>query len=423
METHIEVSPEILNWILTGARPGSLPGHVVAALHAWARREKTPTFGEIEEMSRATGVPPGYFFLETPPKEDLSFVTWRAVDSPLLEKPSRELIDVVYHMKDIREWMHGHLVLDGYSGPDYVGSFAGDVPVEELARRAREELGLEPDWCARSRSVADSFGTLRKAVSAAWTVVMSGASAGEDLSRRLDIREFRALTLVDAHAPLVFLNANDTPEGMLFALAHGFAHVCAGENSLMNDRCGTVPPRRHAESADRDGRFETEALCRKVALELLVPRSLLVPEWTERVRGHAPRRIPARGSGDASDGPVLRLASLFHCGPSVVAGQAYACGLLSREAARGIVLCSNTGHADHSADLPSEGGSADEPGVAVGGRDRLAAAAEGIDRRFLLMLAGSVGEGRTFWTDACRLAGTDGRTFSELVSRAERGEL
>ena len=68
--------------------------------------------------------------------------------------------------------------------------------------------------------------------------MMSGI-VGNNTHRPLDVEEFRALSVIDAYAPLIFINSNDSINGRLFSLLHEFSHICIGENSLFNDRYST----------------------------------------------------------------------------------------------------------------------------------------------------------------------------------------
>ena len=57
----------------------------------WLDGTKTPTFKQIEDFSKKSNIPLGYFFLETPPVEQLQLLDYRTVDSIHLANPSRNL--------------------------------------------------------------------------------------------------------------------------------------------------------------------------------------------------------------------------------------------------------------------------------------------------------------------------------------------
>ncbi len=65
-------------------------------------------------------------------------------------------------------------------------------------------------------------------------VIMLNGIVGANTHRGLSIDEFRAFTLIDDFAPLIFINATDSKAGLLFSLIHEFVHIGIGANSLFN---------------------------------------------------------------------------------------------------------------------------------------------------------------------------------------------
>ena len=95
MQVNVNISPDVLDWVMTHTRLDRLPVQIAEYLRLWSNGEKSPTFNQIEKTSRATGIPLGYFFLKTPPKEDLPLVEYRTVDSAALDNPSRDLCIII----------------------------------------------------------------------------------------------------------------------------------------------------------------------------------------------------------------------------------------------------------------------------------------------------------------------------------------
>ena len=62
MQVNVDVSHEIINWLMAHVQIDSLPRQIQEYLHLWSAGKKTPTFNQIERTSRATGIPLGYFF-------------------------------------------------------------------------------------------------------------------------------------------------------------------------------------------------------------------------------------------------------------------------------------------------------------------------------------------------------------------------
>src|SRR5699024_637932 len=76
---------------------------------------------------------------------------------------------------------------------------------------------------------------LRNKLSQRGITVMQNGIALNNTHRPLDLNEFRAFTLVDEYAPLIFINTLDSNNGKTFSLLHEVAHVFLGINSLYND--------------------------------------------------------------------------------------------------------------------------------------------------------------------------------------------
>src|SRR5699024_763144 len=89
--------------------------------------------------------------------------------------------------------------------------------------------------------------------------VMQNGIALNNTHRPLDLNEFRAFTLVDEYAPLIFINTLDSNNGKTFSLLHEVAHVFLGINSLYND---------DFQQTEKDINA-TEILCNKIAGELI----------------------------------------------------------------------------------------------------------------------------------------------------------
>ena len=389
MQTSVNVSSEILNWVIAHVQMNSLSNQIVDYLNSWAKGEKKPTFNQVEKVSKATGIPLGYFFLEHPPKEDLSFVEYRTLDSVQLDNPSRNLIDVMHDMDLVQQWMHDYLVSEGASKVEYIGIFQKDTPYAVLAQKARDLLGLPIEWYAYSKTAEDSFNTIRKSISDAGTVVMMSGIVGNNTHRPLSIDEFRAFTIIDEYSPLIFINSNDSTNGKLFSLLHEFSHICIGENSLFNDRYNDGQRVRKAET-----------LCNAVAAEILVPQEIFVREWKKNIQENEQERV------------ISILAHIFKCGTTVIARKAYDNGFIKYELYQKVARLAVQLYNDRRRRLKEQG---------EGGGDYYRTAASRIDRRFFRLLVSSVHEGKTLYSDAFRLTNTNRSTFTNLVESVGGG--
>lgn len=388
MQVKVNVSDEIIDWLMAHVKMDSLPGRIQEYLYLWSAGKKTPTFNQIERTSKATGIPLGYFFLQTPPEEDLAFADYRTVDSAALENPSRNLIDVVHDMEFVQEWTRNHLISEGASAIPFVGAFRQQVDNLAFADSVRRILNLPDNWFRKTRTAEDSFRLIRTAVSDSGVVVMMSGIVGNNTHRPLDIDEFRAFTIVDDYAPLIFINSNDSINGRLFSLLHEFTHICIGENSLFNDRYGIGGKVKRAET-----------VCNAVAAEIMVPQALFTGEWHSAVNDMNEEQA------------IAALAGHFKCGITVIARKALDNGFIDSPLYEKTAQLAVRLYNDNRKKQKNEDS----------GGDFYRTAASRIDRRFFEMLLNSVAEGKTLYSDAYRLTNTNRSTFATLTENAGGG--
>lgn len=379
----VHIAPNMLEWILQQTQNVKLSDKVARYLQSWVNGEKEPTFSQIEQVSKNTGIPLGYFFLKEPPKEDLSIIEYRTVDSIELGQPSRNLIDTLYDMKQIQNWMHDTILSDDDVPLNFVGSLKNETSAKEFANKVRGILELEKKWYERVRDEKDSFKYLREKISAAGVIVMLNGIVRSNTHRVLNINEFRAFTLIDAYVPLIFINSQDSNSGKVFSLAHEFAHICIGENSLFNAQEG---------SSNFVNRKET--LCNAVAAELLVPQEAFCELWESQI-------------SDDWERIVENLAKEFKCSLTVIARRAYDNDFIELEQYR---------HVAEKAKRFSKKKEKNSPGG-----DYYRNISNKIDHRFLETLANSVKEGRTAPTEAFQLTNTNYDSFTKLVDNVLEG--
>lgn len=387
MRVDVTVSKDILDWVISRIRMEDISTTVAQRLLQWYNGEKTPTFNQVEEASRATGIPLGYFFLTIPPKEELPLLDYRTVDSLELQKPSRNLVDTIHNMEQIQEWAKEELVRSGASVLPFVGSLKNSNQTSQFVSKVRALLGLSIDWFTSSKTPDDSFRHIRSRISDAGVIVMMNGIVGNNTHRPLAIDEFRAFALVDNYAPLVFINSNDSISGRLFSLLHELVHILIGKNSFYNDRYsahGQVNP--------------AETICNAVAAEILVPDTLFVSKWNETI------------TQNDAEAAITSLARFFKCGTTVIARKALDHGFITKQLyAKVAQLAVQMYDELRKKAKESSGG------------DFYKTAVSRIDQRFFRMLVGSVAEGRTLHSEAFRLTNTTRSTFHELREQAGGG--
>ena len=74
MKMNISISKVVLDWVIRTAELNEVANNKIELLRAWRSGSKTPTFNQVESMSKTLNIPLGYFFLEQPPIEDCFIV-------------------------------------------------------------------------------------------------------------------------------------------------------------------------------------------------------------------------------------------------------------------------------------------------------------------------------------------------------------
>lgn len=382
MRYDVDISKNILNWLLSNLDPEKTNPGVLETLNEWKNEQKKPTYNKVLEISRSTGIPLGYFFLETPPKEDLSFVNYRTINSTELKTPSRELKTIMLDMELIQDWIRNQLISDGESKNLYVNSLKSN-DITALAQKVRKELNIKTDWFKYLRTSDEPFKMFRTAISDSGVVVMSNSIVRNNTSKLLSIDEFRAFALIDDYAPLIFINTNDSANGKLFSLLHEYVHIGLGENSVYNDRC----------SCSFDVKT-TETICNKVSAEILVPQEIFIKQWTAQ-------------NSQEIDEIIKNLSKFFKCGTTVIARKALENNYIDSKTYYSIAQNAVSNYKKNKS-----GGGSFYRGLNAK-----------IDSNFLNLLFNKVEQGKTLYTEAFRLTNTNRKTFNELKTRFEGGLL
>lgn len=379
--TTVNINPDIIKWILEKVQLGSVDSPVLETLKLWQSGEKAPTLKQLESISKKVNMPFGYFFLKTPPIEECKIVEYRTIESIEISEPSRNLIDTVDQMTDIQDWMREYLIENGGNELAYVARCNESSETEYIADDIRKSLGLQVEWYLREKTSTDLFKYLRTQYEHIGILVMMNGVVGQNTHRKLNINEFRAFTLIDKYAPLIFINACDTEAGKIFSMLHELAHIWLGTESFYNDKYGNY-----------QGVTKEEQKCNAVAAELLVPNLVFKQKWL------------------AMDSVTMEkfedLSKYFRCSKSVILRRALHNAYINNKDYESIakVLAK-----EYEAWEVLKGNKKS------GGGDYYKTMNSRLDTRLLKALTSSTKEGRTQYTEAYRLTNTNRATFSKLV--------
>lgn len=373
----VDIKPGMLEWISRQYEFNNLDMNLQKRLNNWLNGSQKPTFAQLQEICKKLHIPVGYLFLDTPPNEKLDILEYRTIKSEGIAEISNNLQDTVTEMEMIQDWMKQYL-LENDHGPFPYG--IKNMNKGEIVKSLYVDAGIPVRWFEKCSDVRDAFAYFREFFSALGITIMMNGVVGNNTHRKLSLDEFRAFTLFDDYAPLIFINGADSYNGKLFSLLHEVAHVWCGKDNLYND----VPGGSHHVSA-------LEKVCNAVAAEILVPNNIFKQEWQRNyVENHVTRTIEDT-------------AKFFRCGPMVITRRAYNNHFITYADYLKItkILCDSFKVSQHQ----------------DGGGNYYNTIKTRIDHRFFQCLANSVQRGTTPYTTAFRLTHTNRSTYDVLLHR------
>lgn len=375
--TRAPVKPEMLRWAIERARmsPEDLSARF-KKLEEWLQGEVQPTLKQLDAFANAVHVPIGYLFLPEPPQEQLPIPDFRTVAGRQLERPSPNLLEIIYACQERQSWYADFARL--YQEPElpFVGSATLDTAPDVVAANIRETLGFSIEERRDCATWTDALRLFVRQADNAGILVMISGIVFSNTNRRLDVDEFRGFAMVDRRAPLVFINGADSKAAQMFTLAHELAHIWLGASALSN-----------ASAAPVAGFRREEVWCNKVAAELLAPLDAVQAEM-----------VPNEPLSDM----LQRLARHFKVSTLVVLRRLLDAGHLTRpefDAAWQVEL-------DRIREI-SQGTS--------GGGNFYRTTLSRVSHRFTKALVVSTLEGQTLYRDAFRMLGVKKtETFNNL---------
>lgn len=379
---NVNIQPEILTWVLKQTQEEKIGRKLMNNIIQWLNGTKTPTFNQIEDLSKKSNIPLGYFFLMKPPIEQLELLNYRTIDSIETNNPSRNLIDTIREMENIQNWMKSYREDLGYDILKFVGSMKGITDAKLIADDIRKTLDIATNWYESFGDMRTSFNYIRGILEQTGVLVMMSGIVGKNTHRALKINEFRAFAMTDNLAPLIFINSTDSLGAKLFSLLHELVHIWIGEDDLYNDRYNGT-----------DSVRTTEVICNAVAAEILVPNHEFLDKWNEK-KDIIDRDIVVL---------ISELAKYFHCGESVIARKALDNKKIDKTIYREIMNDIFEKYIETKENSASTGGNYYNT---MGTR---------LDGCFVRAICESINMGRTSFTEAYRLTNTSKKTFSNVA--------
>lgn len=269
-----KLNPEVLEWAVR--RSGLSDEQILKAFPkypSWLDGSWKPTVKQLRDFAGKTHVSVSELFADALPDYALQIADFRTVDDAPTHDPSPELFDTIDAMLNRQDWMKGYFLHEGFGPIDFVGSYT-DAPLsnetkDRIVSDLHALLGLDDDWAASCRGVADALKVLKDRIEATGISVVINGVVNDNTHRVLDVSEFRGFVLSDRIAPIVFINGRDTKSAQLFTLIHELCHLAFFQTGVSN-----APD-------DEDTDIAMERFCNAVAADFLVPTSILANRWEE----------------------------------------------------------------------------------------------------------------------------------------------
>jgi len=263
----VAVNPELIRWAIRRAAADDWIEKRFPMVTKWLGNETRPTLKQLEQFAKATSTPIGYFFLPTPPEIKLPIPHYRTIGDTRAAKPSVNLLDTIFTMQRRQAWMREYLMDLGHEPLPFVGSCELSSHPRDVAQNIRNTLGLQNGWASVCRSWTEALQFLLGKIEEIGILVVRNGIVGNNTHRKLDVNEFRGFVLVDAYAPLLFINGADGKAAQMFTVAHELAHIWYGQSAAF-DLSGLQPSVQRIEQA-----------CNQTAAEFLVPEDEMRAAW------------------------------------------------------------------------------------------------------------------------------------------------
>lgn len=299
------INPSILSW--ARERAGFGVDEIAEKLKikpeqwlAWEQGEKNPSFGKAQEFARKTHIPFGYLYLNNPPEKEALLADLRTIGDHAIGTFSLDLEDSIRIALERQAWYRDYCLKNDKQPLSWLGSYSLDNKEEALSKTITL---LEENLNKRPKNFEDYYRHLIQKIENTGVLVMRNSVVGNNTHRPLNHDEFRGFAIADKYAPVIFINASDSPQAQIFTLMHEFAHLLIGESGV-------------SDLSHKNTR-SVERFCNELAAEFLVPSEAFVNHWDKNAENWL------------TNLPVL--ADKFHVSRWIIARRALEHGFISAE--------------------------------------------------------------------------------------------
>lgn len=270
MKQYVSVNPEMLRWAIS--RAGFTVEEMiekVPQLSAWLDNTKQPTVKQLEDFSKKTYLPFGYFFLPEPPKEELPIPFFRT-NGMALNKVSINVYDTILLIQQRQDWLKNYLKENDFEDMEFVGKYRENGTVKTIVDDIRNTLDLNVNWASEFKTWDAAQNHLVEKIEDKGIITVFNGVVENNGFRKIPVEECRGFVLVDKKAPFMFVNNADSKAAQMFTIVHELAHIWIGHSAGFDFR-------KLQPAADAN-----ELLCDKVAAEFLVPEQTFSIFWGQK---------------------------------------------------------------------------------------------------------------------------------------------
>jgi len=371
MATRIDINRNIIEWAITRAGY-EIHEYLMSnpIVKEWLDNSKKPTVKQLENFSKNVHVPFGYMFLNEPPQEELKIPFFRT-GKGITNQVSLNVYHAVQIVQKRQAWLTDYLINEGYDKLDFVGRMNIDSPVNEIVLDIRKTLSLQLNWASKHNNWERALEHLTLQIEEAGIIMNFSGVVGNNNRRKITVEECRGFVIVNEFAPFMFINSADAKAAQMFTIIHELAHVWVGQSAGF-DFTNMLP-----------ANDPIEILCDNVAAEFLVPKDYLISIWNEEKN-------------------FKKLNRIFKVSPIVVARRALDLGLISKSR---FFSFYNSYINEFKNKKKQQGG----------GGNFYATAKKRISLRFASYINNAVNENKLLYTDAFKLTGLKGGTYTNFI--------
>lgn len=241
-------------------------GEKEARIHEWESGQKQMTFNQAMKYAEKAHVPFGYFFVDTPPVEQLPVADLRTIGDANIGHYSLELTDLLKMMLECQIWYRDYMKANLIEPVSVVKSYSINSSVMDVVEDMRQKLSVGK-YPTRG-NYESYYRDLVNKIEELGILVMRQSNLGH-FTRPLLVEEFRGFALTDNYAPIIFVNHSDVPSARLFTLIHELCHIWVGYTGVSDGS-----PQNHRNE---------EKFCNAVAAEFLVPQDEFSELWNHQL--------------------------------------------------------------------------------------------------------------------------------------------